>query len=92
MEKLNLEQLAKQFVRKNICPKCLEQMKKDNPKMIDCAFRHNNDEHLCTCMTPKKAIEFAVFVIKNIPHDDPHEFYTEFGITEYLEDLANGIK
>lgn len=32
--KLNLEQLAKQFIRSNICPKCLEQMKKDNPHEI----------------------------------------------------------
>ena len=59
---MKFEQLAKQFVRENICPKCLEQMKKDNPKMIDCAFKHNNDEHLCTCMTPEQAIDFAIYL------------------------------
>lgn len=87
MNKPTLEKLAKQFVRSNICEKCMPKMLEANPKMIDCAFRHNNDEHLCTCMTPKQAIEFAVFVIKNIPHDDPHDIYTENGIIDYLEGL-----
>lgn len=88
---MNLEQLAKQFVRENICPKCLEQMKKDNPKMIDCAFRHNNDEHLCTCMTPEQAIDFAIYLIKHLPKDDPHELYTENGIIDEFEKLKCSI-
>lgn len=86
---MKLEQLAKQFVRENICPKCLEQMKKDNPKMIDCAYRHNNDEHLCTCMTPEQAIDFAIYLIRNIPKNNPHEIYMEGGIIDYLEKLKN---
>lgn len=41
------EQMIKDFMRDKICPNCLSLMIKEHPKMLDCAFRHNNDEHLC---------------------------------------------
>lgn len=44
---MNSEQLIKVLVRKNECDKCLKKMIKKYPNMIDCIFRHNNDEHLC---------------------------------------------
>lgn len=86
---MNLEQLAKQFIRSNICPKCLERMLKSNPKMIGCIFQHNDDEHLCQSMTPEQAIDFAIYLIRNIPKDNPHEIYMEGGIIDYLEKLKN---
>lgn len=55
------EQERKAFVRKNYCPKCLEKMKKENSQMIDCAFRHNNDEHLCEYATLKAYSFWYVF-------------------------------
>lgn len=84
---MKLEQLAKQFVRENICKECLERMLKSNPKMLDCAFRHNNDEHLCPCMTPKQALAFARFVIGKLPKDEPNDIYTESGIITAFEEL-----
>ena len=41
------EQQIKEFMNEKICPKCFKKLKKKNPHMIDCAFRYNNDEHLC---------------------------------------------
>lgn len=41
------EQLLKKLVSEHECPLCMKMMRKKHPNMIDCAFRHNNDEHLC---------------------------------------------
>lgn len=41
------EQLLKKVLREHECPLCLKQMMDKYPKMLDCIFRHNNDEHLC---------------------------------------------
>lgn len=37
----------KEYVRKHHCSKCLKKMFKNHPKMLDCIFRHNNDEDIC---------------------------------------------
>lgn len=41
------ELLLKKLVREHECPLCLKQMMDEYPKMLDCIFRHNNDEHEC---------------------------------------------
>lgn len=41
------EQLLKKLVSEHECPLCMKMMREEHPNMIDCAFRHNNDEHLC---------------------------------------------
>ena len=41
------EQWLKVTVRANDCDDCLKRMQEENPNMLDCPFRHNNDEHLC---------------------------------------------
>ena len=41
------EQQIKKYMAKFVCPRCVDNMKYNNPNMIDCAYRQNNDEHLC---------------------------------------------
>lgn len=41
------EQEIKRIMRDSKCPECLKELKRKHPNMLDCIFRHNNDEHLC---------------------------------------------
>ena len=70
--KLNLEQLAKQFVR-NICDKCMPKMLEAYPKMNDCAYRHYNDEHLCYSMNSEMAIKFVVYLLEQFIKENEND-------------------
>lgn len=43
MTKEQIEEL----MQNNVCPKCLEQQKREDPGMLDCKLRYTRYAHLC---------------------------------------------